>query len=423
MGADISLQINKDYTVNLWIDNNLHRQYSLDFDKSRLKDQILNVSTKLEQILQDNTNYDEGIPLELYRGGIKIPLTICNDGLRKIAKLRLSEFIFPNKDSNAQDCKEIIMEIAERIKPLRIRIVAPADFIFPWPLLYNGEIIPNKEINKEQIWGFNYIIEDQLPYQQLNYGKQIKTSDLVIGFNVYAGFDTDEDSKGYSIDPSTGIGCVKEHINFFESIKGANIVTRPDPDVLVNDIAYKPKEPRRDSFMDSIIYFLCHATYVEPIDESYVTLGIPKNPRNSEFKEGRITLGDIKSYFNKPLGEGTLVFMNACESAKIPVTFFDGFLPFFFEKYADGIIGTWSATPIKFASRFGLEFFKRLLQGDSVDQIMYWLRKKFLLHYNNPLGLCYFSRCSVGLGLKAKVLSFDKISIFEDHPLTKSSAR
>jgi hypothetical protein len=87
-----------------------------------------------------------------------------------------------------------------------------------------------------------------------------------------------------------------------------------------------------------------------------------------------------------------LVFINACESAHMSPLFYDGFVPFFFDKKARAIVGTVSKIPAIFAHQFGLEFFKRFFEGQMIGSVIRDLRTNFLKN-NNLLGLFYTAYC------------------------------
>jgi hypothetical protein len=128
------------------------------------------------------------------------------------------------------------------------------------------------------------------------------------------------------------------------------------------------------------------------------------------YKE-RLSLKILNRYYKREntFSKEPLVFLNACESVSgITSLFYEGFLPYFLSKGARGVIGTLAKIPAIFAAEFGLRFFKSLLQGDKVDEIISRLRQEFLLQHN-LLGLYYTSYCNKDLGLDSAVLENDEL--------------
>ena len=140
---------------------------------------------------------------------------------------------------------------------------------------------------------------------------------------------------------------------------------------------------------DQILYFYCHAA----------STGLSNGGPDASclvFSDASITLGDLK--LDAPpttqLRGKPLVFINACESADLSPAFYDGFVPYFMDKGARGVIGTECKTPALFAVEWAQRFFMRFLDGESLGEAFLGLRREFLEKHGNPLGLLYAVYCN-----------------------------
>lgn len=141
---------------------------------------------------------------------------------------------------------------------------------------------------------------------------------------------------------------------------------------------------------DQVMYLYCHAVTSGPGDAggiygSYLVLT----------NEERLTLNDLNldAPMTKPLRGNPLVFINACESAELTPSFYDGFVPYFMAKGSRGVIGTECKTPALFATEWALRFFPRFLAGEPLGELFLELRQEFCARHNNPLGLLYAVYC------------------------------
>jgi hypothetical protein len=140
---------------------------------------------------------------------------------------------------------------------------------------------------------------------------------------------------------------------------------------------------------DQILYFYCHAESAD--------LAHTGGPDTSclVMTDGRITLGDLSldAPTSTQLKGNPLVFINACESAELSPSFYDGFVPYFLAKGARGVVGTECKTPALFAVAWAQRFFDRFLDGAPLGEIFLDLRREFLEDHGNPLGLMYAVHC------------------------------
>jgi hypothetical protein len=312
----------------------------------------------------------------IYNESVDIPESICVEDLRALAELEIFDNIFLGDDPTdaAQHCISEIKRVS-RQGPQNIQIIAKK-FWIPWTFLYDGDIdAQNGNINRNAFWGFKHII-DTPPVVETDFklASNIDSSKIVFGLNVNERIDT-----------VFKLNCVKDHKEFFQKIQepNFNLKLRSKASELLE--VFKSNK----SFEDSIAYFYCHAESTSKIGSSPDDIYLELTDNNSELS--LFTLRNSTrnvTFINEPL-----VFINACESMVMDPLFYDGFVTYFINKKARGIVGTISKVPAIFGSRFGLQFFSRFFAGSPVGSILSELRKEFLLKNNNLLGLFYMAYC------------------------------
>jgi hypothetical protein len=140
---------------------------------------------------------------------------------------------------------------------------------------------------------------------------------------------------------------------------------------------------------EQLMYFYCHATTKGAADGGGITAS------NIELTDKRITLDDLDNEApSRVLLPGQpLVFMNACESAELTASFYDGFVPYFLAKGARGVVGTECKTPALFATEWAMRFFPRFLAGEPLGALFLDLRRDYCFTHGNPMGLVYAVYC------------------------------
>src|SRR5260370_23511394 len=143
-----------------------------------------------------------------------------------------------------------------------------------------------------------------------------------------------------------------------------------------------------NTIIEQLMYFNCHAQAVSPASDSWLELsdGAPLTLKELEMYAG-IHVSD------SPFPGRPLVFINACESAKLSPLFYSGFIPYLLMKGARGTIGTECNVPTVFATEWALMFFYRFLTGVSLGEVFLDMRQQFYYKYNNILGLLYAVYC------------------------------
>jgi hypothetical protein len=260
---------------------------------------------------------------------------------------------------------------------LKLQIVAESTPV-PWGLLYVGDVSPGASLDWSNFIGMRHIVE-QIPLQNT-----LTVSDSVIFSN--------RPRLSVSTNVNTGIDklmratFVADQTTFW-----ANAVKSRKPmQVTSRQTSGEVVDALRSKFTDDqIVYFYCHAKAAGLTD--------PGGADGSclVFDDAEVTLGDLKldAPVDVLLPGNPLVFINACESAEMSPSFYDGFVPYFMAKGARGVIGTECKTPAIFAAAWAQGFFEDFLDGDSLGETFLNLRKKFVRENNNPLGLLYAVHC------------------------------
>ncbi len=97
----------------------------------------------------------------------------------------------------------------------------------------------------------------------------------------------------------------------------------------------------------------------------------------------------LLSQWGLTLPRKPLVMLNMCESAQVLPTLSTGFIPFFSQLGARGVLGTECPMLAPFAAAFGQKILERLLAGEKIGDILPALRLHFIEEERNPLGLAY----------------------------------
>ena len=91
-----------------------------------------------------------------------------------------------------------------------------------------------------------------------------------------------------------------------------------------------------------------------------------------------------------------VVVLNSCSSGEANPLSFISFLERFRSKGAAGVVSTWFAIPMLFASAFGRELVTQYAARVPIGDALYDLRRR-LLDQDHPLGLFYALQCPMDL--------------------------
>ncbi|HLF88159.1 MAG TPA: CHAT domain-containing protein [Anaerolineales bacterium] len=312
--------------------------------------------------------------LHVFQAGIDIPEDARDFALQKLAKagylLFDNLFFGPETDTQTQNLGNKLRQMAQS-QTLNIQIFSEK-FVLPWGILYMADsFIPDQPVIPDRFLGFKHIIE-HIPLQQ-TMGVTTPTMDGN-GLHVGLSLNKDIEKPEYPI--------ITEQLDYWKTIQtqaGVMITehaTRPD---LLTALA-------RADLPDNILYFYCHA-----VSKFINEKGGPDASHLLLTGNQSVTIEDLKLYTKRtqPLPGAPLVFLNACESAELSPLFYDGFVPYFMQKGARGVIGTECETPALFGVVFAKRFFDEFLNGKRLGEVMLDLRREFLNEHNNPLGLLY----------------------------------
>jgi hypothetical protein len=253
--------------------------------------------------------------------------------------------------------------------------VFSTEFLLPWGLLYLSEEMPQSaaEVDLERFLGMRHVIE-HIPWQT---GFNVLDSEIDIteGLQVSLNVNTD-------IDQEMDKPFVVEQLEEWEEIRqrGEALVSvrRSSQEVL--------QALKSGSAGDQVMYFYCHA--------ASHSLADGEDPGESALMlSGRkpVYLDDLQTSAGTDhlLPGSPLVFLNACQSAELSPLFYEGFVPYFMDKGARGVIGTECDIPAVFARHFASAFFQRFLQGEALGEIVLALRREYAEQHHNLLGLLY----------------------------------
>jgi hypothetical protein len=314
----------------------------------------------------------------VFQTGIDIPECVSKKALRRLAEAgsNLMYVLFEGPDAS-EDSKNIATFLRKLCGPeaasLKMQIIA-AKLPVPWSMLYLGGVGEADTIDWNNFLGMRHIVE-QIPLQRSlsvwEHGIASNKPKLAVG--VHLNEDIDNAIPG---------GYVQGQRDFWSGTP-FSVTTRLTRTHLLRAL----NDP---AMADQILYFYCHAIsrgLTEPggPDGSYLLLS----------EESKVTLADLRRNASTDikLAGKPLVFINACESAELSSTFYDGFVPYFMNKGARGVIGTECLTPAYFATEWAKRFFIRFLGGQRLGEACLDLRREFMEEHGNPLGLLYAVHC------------------------------
>jgi hypothetical protein len=301
-------------------------------------------------------------------------------GLLAKAGFRLYQKIFyhPAGGADARRIGEWLRQQATATNEvLKIQLVTRG-FPVPWGLLYIDEEWNAEAIDWQRFLGMSHIIE-QIPLQTT-----LTTPNGIIdsgsaGLSVSVNFNE-------SIDQQMRADFVARQVSYWGAVVDFNppvkVVSRTKRDELVSAL-------KNGATPDQVLYLYCHA----------VAAGLTGGGPDSSFLvlsgDEHVTLGDLnlEAPTTVQLAGSPLVFINACESAELSPSFYDGFVPYFMAKGARGVIGTECKTPALFAADWASTFFDLFLDGGSLGEIFLRMRRQYFEQHGNPLGLVYGVHC------------------------------
>lgn len=328
----------------------------------------------------ERRNAQGGYP---FQDGIDIPADAGDDALKVLAEAGYGLFqLLFRHDAADRQCIEVgdwlVRQASDARTVLTLQVVAQG-FPIPWALLYLTERWDDGALDWERFLGMRHVVE-QIPLQN-----EMSVADALIdeagdGLSVSLNLNLD-------LDRQMKLDVVGRQERYWSRVAGerpgVRVTRRASGDELLRALG----DPATD---DEILYLYCHAA----------TAGIDDagGPDGSSLRldAAPLTLRSLKQRADTrgKLRGQPLVFINACESAELSPLFYSGFVPYFMNKGARGVIGTECRMPALFAACWADAFFDALLAGQPLGETVLALRRTFLSEHGNPLGLLYGLHCN-----------------------------
>jgi len=248
---------------------------------------------------------------------------------------------------------------------LRIQVLSD-DFVIPWNLLFDGD--HQGAISPSDFWGFKHVIEE-IPSS---------SRDQRIGESIEVGQDALPIAMNLNRVGTLRVLTEPQSKRLRQWAPAVGVIERFTENEVLDALSGKTPQGKLE-------YFFCHAG-VEGnsqghFDQSYLGLTSSANG---------LTLEDIKfATVNRTFQSRPVVFLNACESAKMDGRFYDGFVPRLLAMGACAVIGSDCDIPSLFGAHFGIRFLEGFLKSGTVGEVLLSVRKTLLDDYHNPLGLIY----------------------------------
>jgi hypothetical protein len=317
----------------------------------------------------------------VFQRALDIPRSDSNAALRIMARagatLFNSLFFGPGAAPDSKLIGDVLRKsVGSSRGPLKLQIVAEAAPV-PWGLLYIGDASQNATLDWNNFIGMRCIVE-QIPLQN-----SLATIDSAIPSAPQL---TVSLNLNRTIDAQMRATFVSEQQAYWEKAcgtrKAVKVVSRTKKEELLRALA-------DGATSDQIVYLYCHAESAD--------LASPGGPGDARIflSDDSVRLGDLAldAPTQTQLAGNPLIFINACESAELSPSFYDGFVPYFMAKGARGVVGTECRMPAAFAVEWARRFFDRFLNGEALGQAFLELRREFLDRHGNPLGLLYAMHC------------------------------
>lgn len=339
---------------------------------------------ELEQIIGDaRTALQSIVELQdggalVYQSGTQIPAAVNQKALGILAlagwNLYRSIFLHPGADAQTKLVAGKLREMAQK-QTLKIQI-ASQQLMLPWGMMYVADTFDQNALDPNLFLGFKHIIE-HIPFQpnmDVLDGTINSQPHLTVSLNLNP-----------DIDQQMGAPLIANQRKYWAALNGKSgldVVERLDQDSVVKAFS-NPATP------DQIVYLYCHAV------SKTLAEGGPNASALQFGKNSLLTLKDLNQLAptDTHLPGNPLIFINACESAELSPMFYNGFMPYFVEKGARGLIGTECPVPAVLAVEWAKKFFDGFLAGKPLGDLFLSLRKDFYFNNNNVLGLLYALYC------------------------------
>jgi hypothetical protein len=363
---------------------------SITLSEDELDDIAFEARRELREIIESPhpTGPHEGQGGLTYQSGVDIPESVHRQA---IARLCESGYVMYQRLFFGPGADILLRQFGERLAELlngpsmRVQIVSNRPAL-PWHLLCPVAEYVARDAAAEQIVGFRHEV-DYLPLDSCADGVVLDTAvDTTAGISAVLAVNEDIDKNGTR-------RLVADQLDYWERRATAGAVrigVCRDRDEVISALA----DPAR---ADQILYFYCHAAAGEPRlgPGGTVTAGGPTRSELTFTDNTAVLLRELylRAPMRRVLGGNPLVVLNACESAALTSSFYEGFLSYLIAKGARGVIGTEAVAPAVFAASWAGRFFDRLLAGERIGAAVLAVRREFATEHRNVLGLLYSVHC------------------------------
>ena len=336
-------------------------------------------------------------------------LAILGDRLRELA---LSDLDIGSKEKTVKLWQEEFFKTLEQGTVIQIARTGPANYVFPWALVYEYPMPgPKYELCDVILeWGKNGIREkdpeDQCPYHDEEWHDQ----NIICPYGFWGlKHIIEQPLAAVSKTANQWTFDVTDKIKIKKSAIFGTGVTDDISDIRARDehilklaqklqAQLKPQQPANDrqSALDmlrapEIVYFLCHGE-VDKDRTPYLSIG--KHIDNDNYKIFPNTLGQWSRLRNTGLDLKQwsdirpLVFINACHSIELKPGIVLNFVSAFADLGASGVIGTDVSMRDDMAIAVAEAILSRVADNEEVGETVREMRWE-MLNRGNVLGLAY----------------------------------
>lgn len=264
---------------------------------------------------------------------------------------------------NSQIAKDIIFTALQNARVVQI---ISDGLSLPWELLYDGGSINEVEIS--HFWGMKYlfchsIITDS---NDFNWSPEIYSDRFRVGLIT-----------------NTNLDGVKEiEIPCLEKFSEKEIINLQILPKLIKKDETQTEIEKFISFLINpreLYHFACH---------SKTDSDSPRNTRFIIDEDFSVTIESFKAN-DFMLADGPFIILNACRTGSISHLHSFDWASIFCQIGARGVISTLIEIPDSFAATFIIQFYEKILRGETVGKSLFQTRLDFWEKFKNPLGLAY----------------------------------
>jgi hypothetical protein len=324
----------------------------------------------------------------VYQSRIDIPDSVHQQALMRLcaAGYVMYQRLFFGAGADSQ-LKKLGTRLQELLNgpPMRVQVISDRPAL-PWQLFCPAQECIAEDAALDHIVGFRHEV-DYLPLDSSADGPVLDTAvDTAAGIRALLAVNEDIDKNGAR-------RLVADQLDYWQrraTRGGLQVGVCRDRDEVIAALADSGRA-------DQILYFYCHAGPGEPRVGAggIVTAGGPLAGELTFTDNGAVLLRELytRAPMRQVLGGNPVVVLNACESAALTMSFYEGFVPYLIAKGARGVVGTETVVPAVFAASWAGRFFDRLLSGQRIGAAVLAVRRELATEHRNVLGLLYGVYC------------------------------